>query len=198
MTDKTFKIEPALLRACAPAMSTEETRYYLMGVNILSKDGKVTYQATNGHILIKIETALEQDEDLEDFNIIVPASMVKQLTNKSFLKALGDENPQWHTAVISGQSLQIECLDGLYQQKLIDGTFPETDKVIPQNATFSGKDFSELGFNLSYMSFISKSLKAFSGNHTAAFAPTDNTGPATFKATCERGEYIAVLMPVRV
>lgn len=169
-----------------------------MGVHIRSKEGRILYEATNGHMLIKIESNLQQDDDLQDFDIIVPATMVRQLSNKAFLQGLGDPGSAWHTAVISGQSLQIECLDGLYQQKLIDGTFPETENVVPKNATFKGKEFEALGFNINYVAALARSVKIFSKSFSAEFAPTDHTGPATFRSVCDRGSWLGVLMPIRV
>lgn len=190
-----FKIEPALLRSCAPAMSNEETRYYLNGVHIFEKDGRLVYEATNGHMLVRITSFLEQENDLTGLNIIIPDFFVKELGKPSFLRGFGVIGLEWVDAVVEAQTISIEMPEGIASNKLIDGTFPESDKVFPAhrkgvNAT------PDLALNLEYVGKIAKSAKAFD-NFCAQIAINDNTGPIYLSQKSERGEWEALLMPMR-
>lgn len=193
-----FKIEPHFLKACAPAMSTEQTRYYLMGVHIFERDGKIIYEATNGHLLIRCTSNRKQDSDLKGLNMIVPDFLVKEVSKKAFLSGFGCIGQEFVDSVVDGQSILLEMPDGTVSRKLIDGTYPQADLVFPSKRT-GVSEMPDLGFNLSYMADIQKSLKSFTGTLTANFSIAENSAPLYMtNKTSEYGVWEAVLMPVRV
>lgn len=198
-----FMFEPDLLRAAAPAMSKDDARPYLNGVHIACKNGAIVYEATNGHVLVRVNSSLEQDPGTMDFSIIVPAAMVKTLTSKAFIKALGHEEDEsqmgrWLKAVIIDKSLKVQARDGNYTQALVEGEFPDTEKVIPTNATFEGKTFEHMGFNIAYIAALARSVRAMTGKTLTAFAPTTQHGPAKFTKECDRGTWLGLLAPAQV
>lgn len=194
---KNVKLQPSLLKSCAPAMSTEETRYYLKGVHVFERDGNIIYEATNGYFLIRCTATLEQDEDLSGLDIIIPDFFVKEISKPSFLRGFGCIGIEYVDAVIDGQTISIEMPDGVASNKLIDGTFPNLDQVFPEKK-IGVNALDVLGFNLNYLGKLSVSAKAFDGTFTSQVSASANDSPFYFKKIGERGVWEAVLMPVRV
>lgn len=97
------------------AISTEETRYYLQGVFL--KGGLSEAVATDGHRL-----ARNRGPELPDFaGIIVPRKVVGIL-------------PKGVVRVhVSDTKIRIESDEINITSKLIDGTFPDYERVIPKN-----------------------------------------------------------------
>ena len=112
------------------AISTEETRYYLNGIYLhATKSNEVPVMravATDGHRLARVEmTAPEGAAGIP--GIIVPRKTVLELRK---LVEEGDEEVQ-----IGLGDTKIRCAVGEAEltSKLIDGTFPDYDRVIPAN-----------------------------------------------------------------
>jgi DNA polymerase-3 subunit beta len=110
------------------AISTEETRYYLNGIYIhATKSNEVPVVravATDGHRLARFEmTAPEGAAGIP--GVIVPRKTVLELRK---LVDEGDEEVQ-----IALGDIKIRCAvgDAELTSKLIDGTFPDYDRVIP-------------------------------------------------------------------
>lgn len=192
-----FKLQPSMLKSCAPAMSTEETRYYLMGVHVFERNGQMIYEATNGHILVRCTATLEQENDFSGLNIIIPDFLVKELSKPSFLKGFGCIGGEYVDAVLDGCMLNIEMPNGIASNKIIDGTYPDTDNVFPQKKS-GVNEMADLGFNTEYLSRIAKSAKAFNGSFICKVSATDASSPVYFTQNGDRGEWEALLMPCRV
>lgn len=192
---KSFRLQPALLRSCAPAMSTEETRYYLKGVHVYEKDGDLVYEATNGHIVVRIESNLEQEGDCIGLNVIIPDFFVKEIAKPSFLKGFGVIGQEYVDAVIDGQTIILELPDGTASNKLVDGTFPDVESVMPTHRK-GLEAVDDIVFNLEYFSRLSKSAKAFD-SFSAHMAICSNDGPSYFEKIGERGHWQAAIMPMR-
>ncbi|TDE17679.1 DNA polymerase III subunit beta family protein [Dyadobacter psychrotolerans] len=195
---KTFNIDLKAVASCAPAMSTEETRYYLCGVHIFEREGKVIYESTNGHFLIQVQSEIEQDEmDYAGLNIILPAFLVKQLSSKPIQKGFAVEEHTLVPCVIDGTRINVEMIDGLINFKLIDGSFPDTARVIPTKASCKNLDFDAIGFSPTYMDKLGKSLKSYTGfSVLSAKFSGDEKSPILIE--CSSPSWIAVLMPATV
>lgn len=192
---QTFRLQPSLLRSCAPAMSTEETRYYLKGVHVFEKNGSLIYEATNGHILIRITASLEQENDCSGINIIIPDFFVKEIVKPSFLKGFGIIGMEYVDAVIDGQTIILELPEGTASNKLVDGTFHDCESVMPKHR--KGLNATEdISFNLEYMAHLAKSAKCFEG-YNAHLAIQDACAPTYFEKHGDRGHWQGVIMPVR-
>jgi DNA polymerase III subunit beta len=129
-----FSLSAAELRSLIDrtrfAISTEETRYYLNGIYLhATKNNEVPViraVATDGHRLARVEiTAPEGAAGMP--GIIVPRKTVIELRK---LVEEGEEEVQ----VALGET-KIRCAIGeaVLTSKLIDGTFPDYDRVIPAN-----------------------------------------------------------------
>jgi DNA polymerase-3 subunit beta len=129
-----FSLSAAELRSLIDrtrfAISTEETRYYLNGIYLhATKNNEVPViraVATDGHRLARVEiTAPEGAAGMP--GIIVPRKTVIELRK---LVEEGEEEVQ-----IALSETKIRCAIGeaALTSKLIDGTFPDYDRVIPAN-----------------------------------------------------------------
>lgn len=145
-----------VLATARPAMSNEEARYYLNGVYIHPDDGGLKFVATNGHQLHLAQ--LHPEAEIPDFSgVIIPSKTVNQI-----ISLFGDsaEALQIH---ISETAIRISCEHLDIQSKLIDGTFPDYLRVIPQKSehciTLSARDLAAALKTLLYVPADSQPIK---------------------------------------
>lgn len=120
----------ASLRKVAWAVSTEETRYYLNGVCWSASDKGMRLAATDGHRLALCRYA--GNEASASFSRIIPRKTVAFLIQ--FFDGLDIDVHQ----IVKGNAPDEVTLDitapGIeLRTKLIDGTFPDFDRVVPAN-----------------------------------------------------------------
>lgn len=126
------------------AISTEETRYYLNGIflHAAEADNEAVLRAvaTDGHRLARVEEKLPEGAAAMP-SIIVPRKTVNEL------RKLLDEVSGNVDIGLSDTRIQFHFDDIVLTSKLIDGTFPEYDRVIPRDndkvLRVSKKDFAE-------------------------------------------------------
>jgi DNA polymerase-3 subunit beta len=110
------------------AISTEETRYYLNGIFLhAAKSDKVNMLravATDGHRLARMEIPLPEGASGMP-GVIVPRKTVTEL------RKLLDELDQDVSVALSDTKIRFTFADTVLTSKLIDGTFPDYDRVIP-------------------------------------------------------------------
>lgn len=111
----------ALFAPVAFAISTEETRYYLNGIFLhIQEDGDyfIRAVATDGHRLSRHQVAYTGDDAFN--GIIVPRKTVGLV-------------PKGTVSVsVSEAKIRIAAGDFVMTSKLIDGTFPDYERVIPK------------------------------------------------------------------
>jgi DNA polymerase-3 subunit beta len=103
------------------AMATQDVRYYLNGLALQAKDSKLVAKATNGHRLAIMLLDIAPETE---FSIIVPRDAVLRL-QKIKIDA--------ETVIVSIHETFAEFTfgDTVLSTKLVDGRFPDTDRVIP-------------------------------------------------------------------
>lgn len=111
------------------AMSTEETRYYLNGIYLHTVDGRdgplLRAVSTDGHRLAQTEVpAPEGTKGMP--GIIVPRKTVSEV------KRLVDEINGDVSIDVSDTKIRLTFGGMVMTSKLIDGTFPDYARVIPQ------------------------------------------------------------------
>ncbi|WP_336293667.1 DNA polymerase III subunit beta [Bartonella sp. CB169] len=110
------------------AISTEETRYYLNGIyfhiindNVL----KLRLVSTDGHRLAQVD--MEAPSDVDGMpGVIIPRKAVGELQ-----KLLSEENDSNVCVEISETKIRFSVGSVVFTSKLIDGTFPDYQRVIP-------------------------------------------------------------------
>ncbi len=131
-----FKAPAAVLRRLFDkskfAISTEETRYYLNGVYMHVADAEngkaLRCVATDGHRLARIDADLPQDAgDMP--GVIVPRKTVGEL------RKLLDQDDMEIAVSVSETKVRFATPDITLTSKVIDGTFPDYTRVIPQGNT---------------------------------------------------------------
>jgi DNA polymerase III subunit beta len=110
------------------AISTEETRYYLNGIYLhaaTTPNGDVLRAvATDGHRLARVEVTLPEGAAGMP-GVIVPRKAVAEV------RKLIDETDGEITISLSDTKLRFAFGGAVLTSKLIDGTFPDYERVIP-------------------------------------------------------------------
>jgi DNA polymerase-3 subunit beta len=133
------------------AISTEETRYYLNGIYFHDVGGKhLRAVATDGHRLAQSQMALPEGASGMP-GIIVPRKTVLEL-----VKLLEGEDAEVEVS-ISSQKIRFASGKLVLTSKLIDGTFPDYERVIPRGndkiLEADTKQFAEAVDRVSTISF---------------------------------------------
>jgi len=119
----------ALIDKTRFAISTEETRYYLNGIYLHAGDldGTAVLRAvaTDGHRLAQVDQPLPSGA-VGMPGVIVPRKAVGEL------RKLVDETTEDIAISLSENKIRFSFDDVVVTSKLIDGTFPDYQRVIPE------------------------------------------------------------------
>jgi DNA polymerase-3 subunit beta len=123
-----FELPAATLRQIIEktrfAISSEETRYYLMGIFLHIIDDQLRAAATDGHRLARVTVAKPDGADgMPD--VIVPRKAVAELYR------LLEELEGTVEISLSPTKVRFGLGSAVLTSKLIDGTFPDYNRVIP-------------------------------------------------------------------
>lgn len=126
------------------AISTEETRYYLNGIHLHATRGGAAAMlrgvATDGHRLARVEVALPDGAEQ------IPPIIVPRKTVHEMRKLVETEDGEVEVSV-SPARIQFSAGRAVLVSRLIDGTFPDYERVIPTSnekvAAFDTKLFTE-------------------------------------------------------
>lgn len=128
----------AAIGAVSFAISTEETRYYLNGIFMHPTETGMMFVATDGHRLAKRFVPIE-NAHLVAGGVIIPRKTIAALTK--VLPKDGDISIEWNENKIVFSLPSTKILS-----KLIDGQFPDYQRVIPQSnsteVTINGKQLA--------------------------------------------------------
>ncbi len=115
----------SLVEKTAFAMAQQDVRYYLNGMLIEIDAEKIRTVATDGHRLALSQ--LDHKSDIEGSRqIILPRKGVQEL-----LRLLSQEDNQI-TVAIGKNHLRVNLSNLQFTSKLIDGRFPEYQRVLPE------------------------------------------------------------------
>jgi DNA polymerase-3 subunit beta len=123
-----FELPAATLRQIIEktrfAISSEETRYYLMGIFIHVIDDQMRAAATDGHRLARVTVPKPDGADgMPD--VIIPRKAVAELYR------LLEELEGTVEISLSPTKIRFGLGSAILTSKLIDGTFPDYNRVIP-------------------------------------------------------------------
>ncbi len=112
------------------AISNEETRYFLNGLYFnVTNDGSsniVTLVGTDGHRLAKFSHQIDEKID-QVSGVIIPKKTIFELS-----KLLSEEDSDVKIS-ISSNKIIFKIADIIFISKLIDGSFPDYKRVIPND-----------------------------------------------------------------
>ena len=175
--------DPSRLAAVAMAQSTEQTRYYLLGVHFTN----ARMEATNGHVATYAE--LEPDADRPD--CIMPVS-------KKAISALKGSKAE--TAVFDGDTLTVFNGDGepihIETSKPIDGAFPDAARLIP--SVYESRETPLAGFSTEVMAILNDTAKVVAPGRGGCFAmfADEACGPYAVRYS-DVEDVFSVAMPMR-
>ena len=108
------------------SMAQQDVRYYLNGMLLETGEGHLRAVATDGHRLALCQAAVEGSTESQQ--VIVPRKGVLEL--QRLLSGEGELNIE-----LGANHIRIQ-LDGIrFTSKLIDGRFPEYERVIPKESS---------------------------------------------------------------
>lgn len=123
-----------LISRCEFAIPTEETRYYLNGIYMHSLDGqKLRAVATDGHRLARSEMDAPDGADGMPA-IIIPRKTVKEIIGIAATAKKDDVHFE-----ISENKIRVSHGSVVLTSKLIDGTYPDYQRVIPTESNIFAK-----------------------------------------------------------
>jgi DNA polymerase-3 subunit beta len=176
------------------AISTEETRYYLNGIYlhaVAHEGGRLLRAvATDGHRLARVEEPLPEGAETMP-GVIVPRKTVAEL------RKLLDEASGGIEVGLSDTRIQFTVGPITLTSKLIDGTFPEYDRVIPRDnekvLRVGKKDFSDaVGRVAAISSERSRPVKlALQKDLLTLSAASPDQGTAVEELDGDRVQYVA-------
>ena len=128
------------------AISTEETRYYLNGIYLHATEGRrrrvLRAVATDGHRLARVRGSPLPEGAAGMPGVIIPRKTVNEL--RKLLDEVTGPGGGRHCPTPASSSASATVL---LTSKLIDGTFPEYERVIPRDndkvLRVGKKDFSD-------------------------------------------------------
>jgi hypothetical protein len=177
------------LRAVLIPVSTEETRYYLNGINLEFTPDGVTMAATDGHRMIILRQPYgEHAATGAHASVIVPRDLVAKLKIK--LKTLDE------TTLTIGDDgkLLFEHAGESYGGSRVDGTFPDYRRVVPQDLDGKPAQYDPI-----YLADFAKARKELGGDRTTSpIVRYNGENPAVVDFAYGTGfQAIGVLMPIR-
>ena len=117
------------IRTTVFATSEDETRAILTGA-LFACDGKVLkFVSTDTHRLAVKSVALDGEATANSFEVIVPARALKELA-----RVLTDDSDAQLTVRVGEAQVQFSFGGLVLVSRLIEGQFPNYERVIPQNA----------------------------------------------------------------
>lgn len=128
LTQKQFKRQLALVQY---AMAQQDIRYYLNGLLLVAQGGELRLVATDGHRLAYAseEIGTGNAGQQERVEVILPRKTVLELSRQ-----LADNDEALEISLTPSQA-RFSFGNVEFVSKLIDGKFPDYERVIPQNQT---------------------------------------------------------------
>lgn len=179
--------------------ATNDPRYYLEGIHVT----KSSVEATNGHYLYQAKLKeLKIPDAIKDlgYDFEMPDSIIIRMKQK-IAKPVKKSGCEFMLFEINGCDVVVTPLNqfgqkmACYLGEIIEGRFPDCDRVIP---TGEKEDFECVGFNSAYLKKLdevsdgrygSVKLKLFGENKVAIFEIMSHS---------EHYEALFVLMPIRL
>lgn len=176
-----LKISKLLLEGALMFQAKNDVRYYLNGICFMP-DGLVS--ATDGN---RAFIANKHDNKITD-NVIVSVS---KSPTKHYDYAFLDTKTKmvtYHDA--------LDVLVGAGICAVIDGRFPDIDRVIPKQTAPA----EQIGFNAKYLADVEKLAKLFSPKYEGVrFELNGNTNAAVANLSSQTGETAKIIvMPMRI
>ncbi len=115
-----------LIERTSFAMAQQDVRYYLNGMLLELTPGMLRSVATDGHRLATCSLALEHNA-ASTIRAIVPHKGIQGLAR------LFDDSETPVQVILGSNHVRVKTGDYIFTSKLVDGKFPDYERVIPRN-----------------------------------------------------------------
>jgi DNA polymerase-3 subunit beta len=146
---QTVSVTTQDVKAATLFAATKDVRYYLNGVYLEARDGKIFIVATDGGALFVHRVTLSQDAPITDFGVIVPID-----TAKMFAKTKSEHL----TVTIDGDTITLSDGSINTTTKSVEGNYPDWRRVLPED---SGSPDNPGHYNIDYLSACAKVGKLY-------------------------------------
>jgi DNA polymerase-3 subunit beta len=109
------------------SMAQQDVRYYLNGLLLEMQEGVLRSVATDGHRLAMSEQAASISSG-DSQQVIVPRKGIQEL-----VRLLNDDEDSQAGVQVSNNHIRVQLPGLRFTSKLIDGRFPDYQRVVPQN-----------------------------------------------------------------
>ncbi len=109
------------------AMAYQDARHFLNGLYICSQDTRLVSVCTDGHRLAKYTSPIINDSNI---SMIIPRKAITEVNR--VLTAFNDKSDQLVDIVVTNNMVMFTMNDFILISKLIEGTYPNFNKVIPE------------------------------------------------------------------
>ena len=117
-----------LINKTSFAMAYQDARHFLNGLHLCSENGKLISVCTDGHRLAKYESSTSYNNEL---SIIVPRKAIIEINR--ILASFNDNKDNIVEFSITNNAVQLFINDYHVTSKLIEGNYPNFNKVIPSD-----------------------------------------------------------------
>lgn len=112
------------------AMAYQDARHFLNGLHLCSEDGKIVSVCTDGHRLAKYKSQASCDNDI---SLIIPRKAIVEINR--ILGSFSDNKDILMKYSYNSSTFYIEINDYQITSKLIEGNYPNFNKVIPETTS---------------------------------------------------------------
>jgi len=116
-----------LIEKTSFAMAYQDARHFLNGMHLCNESNKIVSVCTDGHRLAKYTSTITIDSDL---SLILPRKAVNEI--KRIMSSFSNINDVLTEFTYNNNNFIIKINDFLIKSKLIEGDYPNFNKVIPQ------------------------------------------------------------------
>lgn len=195
MSHRAFKTALSGVAFCA---SKEETRSILMGVLFDLRDDKATFVATDAHRLAKYDHHFAEAIGVEPTSTIIPVKPLLMV-----LATLGDNGEEVVSVRVGDAQVQFETADVVLVTRVLDGQFPNYEKVIPKSFERRATIGRAALLGALRRVFIvaknnnEKAVFSFAAGGLTVTASSSETGTACEEIECECDGEITIALNVR-
>lgn len=176
-----------MIRQTAFAVATTETRPILTGIMWKLIDSELTFIATDSHRLTMRQAVVESSDQLTFENVVIPGKSLIELS-----KILPDDSGLVDIVITDNQIL-VKIGHILFYSRVLDGTFPDTSRIIPKN----GKTIMKLNTKEFLGAIERASLLAREGKNNVVNLMTGaNNSVEVYSITPEVGKVMEEVNPV--
>ena len=109
------------------AMAYQDARHFLNGLHICTQEGTIVAVCTDGHRLAKYTSLIKSDLDI---SIIIPRKAITEINR--IISAFNDNKEQIVEINVTNNMVMFTIGEFILISKLIEGSYPNFNKVIPE------------------------------------------------------------------